>query len=280
MQLSINHPQAFGLKKFALSALMCVGLFGCGGDNAPATETATASSSAPAPQPSNAPVVKVVTSGVLPPLSFYNEEGNLQGIDVDVIRAIGENQGFTVEIYKEKFVDMLPGLDMGKYQAVISGLSLSTERASKYGHTDVYLKNPPIIMHNANKTVTSLDSLKGMRVATMKDTIQEKMVNDIKPVSHDAVATVFQLYQGLAQDKYDAVLQDRYFLEYISAGHPEMPVKIFEYDTGSTDADIVIYTKKGDKELIDKLNAGIANLKQSGEIDRIVKKYIPDHASN
>lgn len=279
MQLSINSLYAFNLKKFTLSALMCVGLFGCGGDKVPTTETATTSSSAPAQKSSDIPVIKVVTSGVLPPLNFNNEEGNLQGIDVDIIRAIGENQGFAVEVHKERFVDMLPSLEAGRYQAVISGLSLSAERASKYGHTDVYLKNPPVIMYNANQTVTGLDSLKSMRVATMKDTIQEKLVNDIKPVSHDTVATVFQLYQGLAQNKYDAVLQDRYFLEYISAGHPEMPIKIFEYDTGSTDADIVIYTQKGDKELIEKLNAGIANLKQSGEIDRIIKKYIPDHAS-
>lgn len=273
---SMNHFPVFGVKKFALTAIVCAGLFGCGGDTQP---TATESTPATPSQPSDTPVVKVVTSGVLPPLSFLNEEGNLQGIDIDVIQAIGKDQGFNVEIHKETFVNMLPSLESGKYQAVISGLSMSAERASKYGHTDTYLQNPPIVMYRADKTVTSIDSLKNLRVATMKDTIQEKMVNDIKPTSHDTVATVFQLYQGLAQGKYDAVLQDRYFLEYLSSGHPEVPVKTLTYDTGSTDAQIVIYTQKGDQALIDKLNKGIANLKQSGEIDNIIKKYIPDHTN-
>lgn len=263
------------MKKFALTAFMCASLLGCGGDK-PAEPTNTNTTPAPAEQPSNLSVVKVVTSGVLPPLNFSKEDGNLHGIDVDIINAIAKDQNFKVELYETKFTEMLPGLDAGRYQVVISGLSLSAERASKYGHTDTYLKNPPVIMYLDGKNVNGLESLKPLRVATMKDTIQEKQVDEVKPASHDKVATVFQLYQGLAQGNYDAVLQDRYFLEYLSVGHPDVPVKIFEYDTGSTDAEIVMYTKKGDDELIKKLNAGIANLKASGEIDKIIKKYIPD----
>lgn len=270
------------MKKFAVSAFMCVGLFGCSdkpaetpaSTNSAQTTTTTAPAEAPSNLPANAPVVKVVTSGVLPPLSFSNETGNLQGIDVDIIRAVGENQGFKVEIHKEKFVEMLPALESGKYQVVISGLSVSPERVAKFDHTNFYIYNPSVIMHTPNVPVTNIQSLKSLRVGTMSDTTQAKLIDELAPASHEKVDTVFQLYQGLIQGKYDAVLQDKYFLEYVAAGYPDQKVNVVEYDENRDSAGIVMYTKKGDKELMDKLNAGIANLQQSGEIDKIVSKYL------
>lgn len=269
------------MKKITLSFALCAGLFGC--TDKPAETPAPADSqqtttTAPAERPSNlpddAPVVKVVTSGVLPPLTFLNENGNLTGIDVDIIHAIGEDQGFKVELHKERFIDMLPNLETGKYQVVISGLSPSPERIAKFGHTNAYLQNPSIIMHKPNVTVTDIASLKPLRVATMKDTTQEKLINELSVASHETVDTVFQLYQGLVQDKYDAVLQDKYFLEYIALNYPDHQMSVVEYDKTPNAADIVIYTQKGDQELLDKLNAGINNLQNSGEMDKIVSRYL------
>lgn len=265
------------MKKFALFGAMCVGLFGCSNKPAntqePSTDTAQ-TATAPSNLPANAPVVRVATSGVLPPLNFLNEQGNLQGIDVDVIRAIGENQGFKVEVYQEKFIDILPALEAGKYQAVISGLSVSPERIAKFDHSNFYLYNPSVIMHKPDVKIVGLSSLKPLRVATMENTTQAKLVDGIAPTSHEKVDTVFQLYQGLVQGKYDAVLQDKYFLEYVANNYPEQKVTVTEYDKNPNSAGIVIYVKKGDQELLNQLNTGINHLQQSGEIEKIIAKYL------
>lgn len=273
------------MKKITLSFALCAGLFGCTDkptETPVSTESqpTTTSEQIPSNLPSDAPVVRVVTSGVLPPLTYLDEKGTLTGIDVDIIHAIGENQGFKVELHKELFVDMLPGLESGKYQAVISGLSPSAERIAKFNPTNAYLQNPSVIMHQPNLTVTNVASLKPLRVATMKDTTQEKLINELAPASHEAVETVFQLYQGLIQQKYDAVLQDKYFLEHIAANYPDYQMNVVEYDKAPHAADIVIYTQKGDQELLDKINAGIDNLQQSGEIDRIISKYLTVPTAN
>lgn len=273
------------MKKITLSFALCAGLFGCTDkptETPVSTESqpTTTSEQIPSNLPSDAPVVRVVTSGVLPPLTFLDERGTLTGIDVDIIHAIGENQGFKVELHKELFVDMLPGLESGKYQAVISGLSPSPERIAKFNPTNAYLQNPSVIMHQPNLTVTDVASLKPLRVATMKDTTQEKLINELAPASHEAVETVFQLYQGLIQQKYDAVLQDKYFLEHIAANYPDYQMNVVEYDKTPNAADIVIYTQKGDQELLDKINAGIDNLQQSVEIDRIISKYLTVPTAN
>lgn len=269
--------------------LMCCSLVACGGGNPapkaedkptnPATNTTT---TAPTEEfksklPDNAPVVKVVTSGVLPPFTFQDKNGNLQGIDIDIIRAIGEDQGFKVELYKEEFVQMFPGLEKGKYQVIISDLSLTAERAAKYGHTNSYLFNPSIIMYNSERNITQFDDLKGLRVATMADTKQQLAVDKLDTKLHDKAKTVFELFQGLAQNKYDAVLQDKYLLEYIASSYPEQKakIKVLEYEPESEPSTkLVMYTKKNDQELIGKLNKGIASLQKSGEIEKIKAKYI------
>lgn len=276
------------MKKLVASMLMCCALTACSGDNIPFkteenNKTTQQSYTTPTSKaeefksrlPDSAPVVKVVTSGVLPPFTFQDAYGNLQGIDIDIIRAIGEDQGFKVELYKEPFIEMFPKLEQGKYRIIISDLSLTTERASKYGHTNSYLFNPSIIMYNGERVINNLGDLKGLRVATMSDTKQELAVNKIETQLHDKRNTVFELYQGLAQNKYDAVLQDKYLLEYISSNYPEHKVKVVEYEPESEPSTkLVMYTKKNDQELIGKLNKGIDNLKKNGTIDRIKAKYI------
>lgn len=270
------------MQKFTLSVCMCLGLFGCGQSNqAPSSPTTGTTTQATSDKdnnttslPADAPVVQVVTSGVLPPLTFLDDKGSLQGIDVDIIHAIGEDQGIRIQIVKDDFANMLAGITEGKYQVAISGLSLSPERTSKYGHTNFYMSNPPVVMYDPKLTVTDINSLKPLRVATMRDTIQDRLITELHPASHERTETVFQLFQGLVQDEYDAVLQDKYFLEYIAQNYPEHKFSILEYDKNEQAAGIVMYTKKDDQELIDKLNTGIDNLKAKGEIDKIISKYV------
>lgn len=272
------------MKRFALPLIVSVGLVACGEKPAetpaPSTNTqstATESTPTPAPAsnlPANAPVVKVVTTGNIPPLEFLNEQGNPQGIEIDMLRAIGEQQGIKFEFYRERFANVLPSLEAGKYQIAASGMTFTTERAGKFGHTTSYLSNPNIIVHKPETKITGFGDLKPLRVGTMHNTVQEKEVDALAPATHDKANTSFQLFQGLIQGKYDAVLDEKYIMEYIVANHPEHRVSMLEYTTDGARNDIVMYTQKSDTELLNKLNTGIDQLKQSGEFDKILANYI------
>lgn len=252
-------------------------LVGCNGSTETKTQQDTTAQSGQyvSPLPSTAPTVKVVTSGMLAPFSLIDANGNVQGIDVDIIRAIGENQGFRVELYREPVNRIFESLDKGTYQVLIDDRSLTEDRAAKYGYTKPYFKNPSVVMYNPKTPVKSIHDLKNLRVATMTDTKQTDTVNAIKPRVHDQLNSPFLMYQGLAKGKYDAILQDKYLLAYIDSSHPEHTTQMLEYEPDTEPSvNLVIYTQKGDDELIQKLNQGITNLQQSGEIDKIVKKYI------
>lgn len=249
---------------------LTLGLSACKNDKTEQTQSSTNNTSA-----SSLPTLKVVTDAESPPMTFMDERGNIQGIDIDVIRAIGENQGFNVEIHRDAFVNIFDGLESGKYQVAISSLSLTPERAGKYGHSEAYLYNPAIVMHSQAPELQDINELKPLRVATPMGTMFESIIKEVNPAQLDTPNTNFQAYQGLLQERFDAIMGDKYILEYMLARHPHKQLNSFEYKIGDgSSANMVIYTKKDDQELIDKLNQGIAQLKQAGKIDGIVQNYL------
>lgn len=263
-----NMKSHFKLIMSASTLVLTLGMTGCGEDT---TTTATPPSTPPT---DSLPVLQVVTDGESPPMTFVDGDNQPKGIDIDVIRAIGASQGFKVEVHFDLFNNIFSGIESGKYHLAISSLSLTPERASKYGHSDTYLHNPSIIMHN-QASMKDINELKNLRVATTKGTIYTPIAQELKPSKHHVTDTNFQNYQGILQGHYDATMGDKYVLEYMLARHPHKQLYTLEHRIGDgSSANMVIYAKKGNQELIDKLNKGISQLKQSGKIDSIVKSYL------
>src|SRR5690606_41744233 len=116
-----------------LPIMLSVGLFGCG--NSTTQESSDANGATDnkdnfvSQLPDTAPVIKVATTGTMPPFSFQDDYGNMQGIDIDSIRAIGEEQGFKVEFYKETWQNMFDSVASGGRDLAISGISYKDDRA-------------------------------------------------------------------------------------------------------------------------------------------------------
>ena len=139
-----------------LPIALSIGLFGCGNSNNATSTQESASANTPTVQenkdgfvsslPDTAPVFKVATTGVTPPFSFQDDYGNMQGIDIDSIRAIGEIQGFKVEFYKEPSVELFNTVEAGSRDMALAGISYKP-RDSKYGLSDSYFFNPAALLY-------------------------------------------------------------------------------------------------------------------------------------
>lgn len=256
------------MKKIGLSLLFCLSLFGCGENKA----TIEATSSKDSTSSSNLPVISVVASGNMPPLDFMDERGEPIGIEIDIINAIAKNQSFAVQIHHEPFADILPSISSGKYQVALSDITVTPERAAEFDHSTPYISNPTVIAHASNISIKDLADMKALRVATLQGSFHQKIINDIAPANHGNAATSFQLVQGIAQNKYDAVLNEKYIMQYLLQKYPEIKVSTTDLPTDSDK--IAMFVQKGNQELLSKLNAGIAHLQQTGELDKIIAKYI------
>ena len=253
----------------ALPIILSVGLFGCG--NSSTQDNANAAGATVTEHkdnfvsklPATAPTLKVAMTGDLPPFSFQDDYGNMQGTDVDSIRAIGEEQGFKVEFYKESWQDMFDSVESGKRDLAISGISYKDDRAIRYGLSTPYFFNPATIMYLEGKfDIKDLNDIKGLKTGTLEgskeeDTLKE-MGSSVELVSR---STAFLAYQDLVQGNTDVFLYDMPVLQYIIKGYPEHKVKIVPYEAADApSAQQVVLMAKENTKLIKSVNEGITKL--------------------
>ncbi len=269
-----------------LPIVLSVGLFGCGNTNNATTQEAANTSNTETTDhkdnfvsklPDSAPVVKVAMTGDLPPFSFQDDYGNMQGTDVDSIRAIGEQQGFKVEFYKETWQKMFDSVESGQRDLAISGISYKDDRAIRYGLSTPYFFNPASMMYlKGSLNIESLEDIKGLKTGTLagskeEDTLKE-MGASVELVSRP---TIFLAYEDLVQGKTDVLLYDLPVLQYIVKGHPEHEVTIVPYEAADApSAQQVVLMAKGNDQLINTVNEGITKLKANGTFKDIEERWL------
>lgn len=262
-------------KRLSGAFLAVMSLAGCG--DKPSETTNAPTNTYVSPLPADAPTVTVVTNSSQPPFVFLDGYGNLQGMDVDIIRAIGEKEGFKVEFHDEPFANILPAIEQRKYQVAMAAFSYTAERASKYGHTNSYLYSPSVALYRADLNLQNIKDVAPLRVSAMPNTKQYTLVQNLGTKNINPEKSVFGMIQGVLQNKYDAVLQDKLLLEYVLANHSEHrdKFKFLEYeDASEPSSQLVFYTNQNDQALVEKINRGIDKLKAEGKIEEITNNYL------
>ena len=261
--------------------IMSIGIFGCNNsanqENSATAETNRQDDNFVSKLPSSAPTLKVVMTGDLPPFSFKDDYGNLQGTDVDSIRAIGEEQGFKVEFYTETWQRMFDSVESGERDLAISGISYKDDRNIKYGLSTPYFFNPATIMYLEGKhNVKGLQDIKGLKTGTLEGSKEEdtllEMGDSVELVSRP---TMFLAYQDLVQGETDVLLYDLPVIQYIIKGYPEHKVTIVPYEADDApSAQQVILMAKENTQLINTINEGIAKLKAKGTFKEIEERWL------
>ena len=131
------------MKKF-LSVLMILAmvlaLAACSGDNS--TSGGSADSSADS---GSAEVLVVGTEPTFPPFDTTDDQGNIVGFDMDLIKAIGEDQGFDVEFRNLEFDGLIAALQSGTIDIAIAGMDASDERKEQVDFSDPYYESSLIV---------------------------------------------------------------------------------------------------------------------------------------
>ena len=110
-------------------------------------------------------VYKVATDTTFAPFEFENDEGNMVGIDLDLLKAIAEDQGFEYEIEYVGFSAAVTALEAGEVDAVIAGMSITDERKEKYDFSDPYFDSGVGMGVLAGSDIKSYEDLAGKQVA-------------------------------------------------------------------------------------------------------------------
>ncbi len=280
----------------ALPLVVGLLLVGCGGDKAETANQAEATNGQTSsqqsdnrqshgdtyvsPLPDDAPTYKVIMTGSTPPFSYQDDYGVMSGIDVDVIRAVGESQGFKVDIKKSpNWSGMFQAVEANEADFAMSGISYRDERAKKYSLSEPYIFNPAALAYKSSgEPITSVKDLAGKRLGTVEGTAVTDFFDNVPNLTIVKDTTPFLAYQLLIRDKVDAVVYDRPVWSHYGVQIPEYKMDLFSLQSEEVaGAHAVVLANKDKAKLIESVNAGITELKKNGKIEQIKEKWLTVH---
>ncbi len=97
--------------------------------------------------------IRVATSGDQPPFNAISKDGQLMGLEIDLIRALAEAMNVDLNLTSMPFPNLLPALRDGKVDMVLSGLSITPERAREFAFVGPYVLSGKSILTDSETLV-------------------------------------------------------------------------------------------------------------------------------
>lgn len=217
--------------------------------------------------------LKVAMTATFPPFEYVDSKTNkFTGIDVDIANYIAKKLGKKVEITDMKFASLIPTLQSGRADMVISGISPTAKRSEVVSFTKPYFYPPKAIVAKKGTNFTSLESLKGHKAgATMGTTYvaELKTVPGIDVVELDSATMAVQ---DVLNGRLDATVCDGTHAIVFCKEHPELEMHMLKLSTSNDDTFAIAFPK-GSKD-VEKVNAILDEMKKNGDFHKILVKHM------
>lgn len=275
--------------KKSLALLLCTTvlagmLVGCGSDAAEETNTeAPANTEAEAPETEETEGAKsdktwvIATDTVFKPFEYTNENNEFVGIDVDILAAIAEDQGFEYELQSLGWDAAVAAVQAGQADGIIAGATIKQERIdSGWIFSDGYYDATQTFVVGEDSDIASFEDLEGKNVAVKNGTAGADFANSLKD-QYGFTVTVFEdsptMYQDVILGNSAACVEDTPIMA-ASIKEGGLALKIPEGMESEGAPYGFAIMDEADQELLDMFNAGLANIKANGTYDEIIDKYL------
>ena len=222
-------------------------------------------------------VYKVGTEPTFPPFDTTDDNQNIVGLDMDLIKAIGEDQGFEVKFENLSFDGLIPALKAGNIDIVAAGMNKDDpERQKEVDFSDSYYDSQLFVAVTVdNDSITSIDDLTpDMKVAAQTGTTGANKVQELKDAGKIKEAVILDgldtCMMKLINGDVAAVINDKPVTE---AYMKKQPDKIKMVGEALNAENYGFAVQKGNKELLDKINAGLKNIKDDGTYDKLIDEW-------
>jgi len=234
---------------------------------------------APATASAEGETYVVATDITFAPFEFQDASGKFVGIDIDLINEIAADQNFTVTIKPLGFDAALQAVQANQADGVIAGMSITDERKKVFDFSDPYFESGvQMAVLASDDDIKSYEDLRGKRVAVKNGTEGAEFAESIK--DKYGFTTVYfadsaSMFDEVRTGNSQAVFEDYPVLQYgIAQGNGFKTVTPKEKG-----ANYGFAVNKGQNaELLQKFNAGLAQLKESGRYDEIISTYLGEEA--
>lgn len=223
--------------------------------------------------------LSIATEGAYAPFNYLDDEGQVQGFEIDLARAMCERIGVTCKFVVQDWDGIIPGLLAQKYDAIIASLYITDERRERIAFSDKYYQVPARFVVPASSTLQiTPEGMEGKVVGTQRATSFERFLRDEFPgIDLRVYATMDEAYLDLAAGRVDAIMGD---IVALSEGFLETPdgdgfefrgpeytgPEWFGYGAG-------VGVRKEDQHIADAFSGAIKEIREDGTYRKIADKW-------
>ena len=215
-------------------------------------------------------VIKMGTNAAFPP--YESKEGDkFVGIDVEIAEAVAKELGCELEIVDMEFDSIITAVNQGEVDFGMAGMTVTEERLEEVDFTSSYATGVQVVIVPETSDIADLDGLVDKKIG-----VQLGTTGDIYATGDYGSENVVQYGKGadaviaLKGGDVDAVIIDNEPAKAFVAENEGLKILDTEYAI----EDYAIAIKKGNTDLLDKINAALEKLTADGVIDSIIAKYI------
>lgn len=218
-------------------------------------------------------VLNVGTNAEFPPFEYVDDNGEPDGFDIALIKAIGEKMGVEVQVDNMEFASLVSSIG-SKIDVSIAGMTVTEERQNTVDFSDPYYEAVQYVVAPADTAIAAADDLKGKNIGVQLGTTGDFIAEEIEDATvseyNKAVDAVNDLINGRLDcviiDKNPAlVFQSKFAGEITAIDGDQFGFEVENY---------AIALPKGDADLAEQINTALKELKDDGTFDALVAEYI------
>ena len=236
----------------------------------------------PEPSPAATPaataparVYLVGTDAAYAPFESQNEKGEIVGFDIDVVKAIAQKAGIEVKFVNTPWEGIFNALAQGDRDLLVSSVTITDERKQTMDFSAPYFDARQLIAVKADSKVSRFDDLMKLKVGVQTGTTGDEAITKLQGKTSANIkrfeSTPLALKE-LEAGGVDAVVADNGVVIHYVANNAGAKFKTVS-DTGFAAEQYGLPVKKGNTELLAKLNQGLAAIKADGSYDKIYARY-------
>lgn len=221
----------------------------------------------------SAEVLKVATDATFAPFEFLDEKTKKPaGFDVDLVEAIGEIIGAEVQVINVAWDGLIPGLQLGNYDMIAAAMAITDERKLAVDFSRPYFVTGQVIVVKAgNTSIKTPEDLKGKRVGVQIGTTGDYAAEAIGGVDVKRYENAPAAFMALKVGQVHAVVVDELVaIQELNANPGQTVIAGRPFAT----EEYGIAVRKGNKALLDRINAALEQIQADGTYEKLYEKWI------
>lgn len=221
----------------------------------------------------SAGVLKIGIEGTYPPFNYRAADGQFEGFDVDVAKAVAAKLGVKPVFVTTEWSGIIGGLVAGKFDVIVNQVAITDERKKSVDFSTPYVYSAAQLIQRKDDTrqFASLEALKGLKLGVSLGSNYNTLAKSVPGIDVRTYPGAPEYLADLASKRIDAALNDRLMMAYLIKTS-KLPLRPGTVVQGAGES-VGIPFRKGNPQFAKAIDDALAQMRKDGSLAKISQQW-------